>query len=520
MQSISPLTQEDFFRLTGLKELHGQACLDRYNCVYTTLAAVVQSCKNLPAIAFKDKSAIATNSDEINGHLTKVYAEVRKRMKANPGLDLKAAWRSLSAPAPTSAAPSPAKAPVSAPSKFGFGTAGISGTAPSSAPISFGFGKAAPTASTTPAPTTAGFSFGFGSAAAAPPPAAVASAAPVKKEVFYGPPTYNTGAFLDMPNFWEKEVVARATIFNLDNGFIAANKGLLRDRMLKWAQPCLAFYGSDIKYAPIKDRDEETARVIIKDAERTFFETEHREKFAEFLHSMFQELNTYGQSMSYLAAICNLALTERETAAILRKTAKEVLQGHWAAEAVGFASNAWVFEHILSKQQPDVAAHFKKINFWPDTYLQKIMSGLCVHVLPFNLLFDFLDRFMAEGLSFVMRFCLGITEIFRSQLIVTEEFDTLFNIMRLDRSIVTQDDVRRILAAADKIDIRDFPLSELKSEMYNEKILPRMAKAPKTLEFEPCTLCEVNKPTKYNDDLGIACEQCAQKHPDKKWEEW
>eukprot|EP00742_Colponemidia_sp_Colp-10_P015301 GILJ01017452.1.p1 GENE.GILJ01017452.1~~GILJ01017452.1.p1 ORF type:complete len:291 (+),score=57.16 GILJ01017452.1:143-1015(+) len=290
--------------------------------------------------------------------------------------------------------------------------------------------------------------------------------------------------------------------------------------MLKWAKPCMAFYGADVKYAPIKNRDEETARVIIKDAERTFFAPEHREKFAEFLHSMLQELNTYGQSMSYLAAICNLALTEKETAAILRKTAKEVLQGHWAAEAVGFASNAWVFEHILSKQQPEVAAHFKKINFWPDTYLQKIMSGVCVHVLPFNLLFDYLDKFMAEGLSYTMRFCLGITEIYRSQLLATEEFDTLFNIMRLDRTMITQDDVRRIMAAADKIDIRDFPLSELKSEMYNDKILPRMAKAPKTLEFEPCSLCEKEKPTKFCEEHGIACNTCAAKHPAAAWEDW
>ena len=323
-----------------------------------------------------------------------------------------------------------------------------------------------------------------------------------------------------MPDFWEKEVVAKSTIFNLDRNFVANNKDSLRERMLKWAEPCLGFYGGEVKYAPITDRDEETARVILRDADRTFFETVHREKFAEFLHSMLIELNTYGQAMSYLAAICCLALTERETAAILRRTAKEVLQGHWAAEAVGFASNAWVFEHILKELDPELAKHFNALNFWPDMYLQKIMSGLCVHVLPFNLLFDFLDRFMAGGLEFLFRFCLGITRVFRKELISTDHFDTLFSTMKLDSSMVTAEDVRKIFAEADKIDIREYPLQVLKSQMYDEKILPRLAKAPKTLEFEPCTLCEKNQPTLYSDELGVACKECAAKHPNTKWEDW
>ena len=46
-----------------------------------------------------------------------------------------------------------------------------------------------------------------------------------------------------------------------------------------------------------------------------------------------------------------------------------------AAEARGFATNAWVIEHFMQKKTPAVAKHLMSMNWWPDMYMQKLCVG-------------------------------------------------------------------------------------------------------------------------------------------------
>jgi hypothetical protein len=227
---------------------------------------------------------------------------------------------------------------------------------------------------------------------------------------------------------------------------------------------------------------------------------------------MFYEFREYGQAMSYLAGLCLLELTEAETAAVLRKVRKEYIPGHWAAEAVGFATSAWVVDFFMKKLFPDVAAHFNKINFWPDTYLQKILSGLCVHVLEFRFLFDFLDLFMQRGFEFLVRFSLGIVEVFQGALLSkpAAKINELYEIMRLDKREVDPAVIPKIFAAASRIalgpDVHSMDL--IRSQVYDEKLSKRMQRAAKAETFEPCQKCEVHRPKWWNDDHGAVCEAC------------
>jgi hypothetical protein len=330
-------------------------------------------------------------------------------------------------------------------------------------------------------------------------------------------PTHFTGCFLDMPLFVKEEIQARATIFNMDRGFMSkATKEQLRTRMLKWVDIAGAFHrDAPVQYYEIVDADEETTRVIIKDVERTFFHQEHRTKLINFLFSAFQEFKTYGQPMSFLAAICLLALDEQETMAVLRKVAKEYIPKHWAPEAVGFATNAWVVEAVLQKRFPDVAAHFMKMNFWPDTYMQKILSGLSVHVLPFELMFSFLDSFISQGFVFLVKFELAIVEHFRHELLNIRDstkINELHELMRLDNKVVQSPDMKAILQRAQAMDSNAADLQDLdgiRMEVYDTKILPRLNKAPKEPEFEPCGLCEKEKPSLWCETCELAiCAGC------------
>ncbi|KAG5490804.1 hypothetical protein JKF63_00926 [Porcisia hertigi] len=418
-------------------------------------------------------------------------------------------------------------------STFGFGAAAATKTTPTSdvKPV-FGFDNVVKTTATSSSGTTAPVSFGFGqtvgvTATTNPSPAvsgfgaaaeaATADLASDKKAPKYCTPTHFTGPYFDMPLFWQAEVVERAPLLNLNNGFLEAHKDELRSRLEKWVKKA-AFYQKPVQYVELEDEDEGVVRVIIKDADRTFFHPDHRRKMVAFLNAMYHEFHAYGQAMSYLAGLCMLVLSEAETAAVLRFVATEYLKGHWAAEAVGFATSAWVVEHFMHKKYPEVAKHLEKLNFWPDTYLQKILTGLCIHVLQFNELFTFLDSFMEGGMRFLIRFCLAIVEHFRTELLAVKssaEANELYELMRLDSRVADREDILAILQRAPSVDLGEEgnSIDLIRSQVYEKRIAPRLQRAPKTEAFEPCGICDKNRPKWWSEELGAVCDDCKANHP-------
>jgi hypothetical protein len=444
--------------LTGLKSSAIEALLTRFGSEAAVLASFVQSLKTIPDDMFDDKSVHVAMASEINKILKDVYAQARKTKEMKKCTDLEAikAFTSeiCSQPAATAASSNPKEA-----------TDDDSSTR-------------------------------------------------IREPRLLSAPQHDTGAFFGMPHFWSAEVEERAPLFNLDAGFLEKNRSELPQRIKRWLGGT-SFYQTPVSYVAMDDEDEYYARVIIKDAHRTFFHPDHRKKFAMFLYAMFYEFREYGQAMSYLAGLCLLVLTEAETAAVLRKVRKEYIPGHWAAEAVGFATSAWVVEFFMKKLFPEVAAHFNKINFWPDTYLQKILSGLCVHVLEFRFLFDFLDLFMQSGFEFLVRFCLGIIEVFQDKLLSkpAAKINELYEIMRLDKREVDPAIIPKIFAAASAIKLGSdaHSMDLIRSQVYDEKLAKRMQRASKVETFEPCQLCETGRPKWFTDDHGAVCDACKAK---------
>eukprot|EP00796_Vickermania_ingenoplastis_P006655 gene6655-4771_t len=526
----------DFQKVTGLKDVYAKHCFETYGGYDGALASFAQSFRNIPKGYFDSSDAANKNLVAINAELKIVYEKARKQKKNLAGKSDIDIWKAVGA----SAAPSPPPAPVAvtpAALLFGQPTKG-------EAPKSFTFGAAAPQSaqgfSTAP---PQGVTFGFGttfSSSNAPllPATNVKSqeptssesptdgpADPPKKQVHvFCEPEHDVGPFLDMPGFWEEEVEAGASLFNLDGGFLVRSRDTLRPMMEKWVGKA-QFFRQPVRYVKMEDPDEETVRVIIKDADRSFLQPRHRGKLVSFLHAMMVEFGAYGQAMSYLAGLCMLVLTENETASVLRFVAKEYIKGHWAAEAVGFSTSAWVVEHFMQKLFPDVAKHLEELKFWPDTYLQKILTGLCIHVLAFNELFQFLDAFMEGGFEYLIRFCLAVVEHFRSQLLKirsTMEANSLYEIMSLNSRVCHVSDVQAILSRAPLIDLGEdaSQLAVIRSAVYEKKVAPRLQRAPKVDTFEPCEVCDKNRPTWFSEDLGAVCEGCKSKHPELVFEKY
>ena len=92
-------------------------------------------------------------------------------------------------------------------------------------------------------------------------------------------------------------------------------------------------------------------------------------------------------------------LDEPTTLALLRKLNADAryLPGYWRHEAVALATDAHVFNHLLTARDNELAQHLAAKFVFPDTFCQKWFPSLNVHILPFAALCDFFDLFFEHG---------------------------------------------------------------------------------------------------------------------------
>ena len=326
---------------------------------------------------------------------------------------------------------------------------------------------------------------------------------------------YSSGPLLHSPQFVHTEVLGNAPLFTLHSGeWLQRNLPELTARTQSWVSRVGPLYASPLSLVPIptSELDKDVPRIIWNDCVRTFYGEAHRKRLSTFLHSLWLEMGSYGQAMSYFAGILLLTLEEQEAASLVRRVHKEYIPGHWAAEAVGFATSAYTWEFLLQEVDPELYSHFKEVGFMPETYLQKLFSGLTVHVLDFDLMYDFLEHFVLEGFSFLLRFATALATHLRPQLLKcgTAQIADLYRFMRMDPSVVSRADATCILKKTKEMDLRG-PLEQVdnwRMRAYNEFVEPRIMRAPKEETFEPCVICEVERPIWLCEECGTVCNSC------------
>merc|ERR1712000_15705 len=164
--------------------------------------------------------------------------------------------------------------------------------------------------------------------------------------------------------------------------------------------------------------------------------------------------------------------------------------------------------------------HLMKMNWWPDMYMQKILSGLCIHVLPWEQMFQFLDNVMEKGFAYLVQFELALVEHFGPRLL---KFDTpmqanhAFEILKLDYNSVESTDINSIFKKADenaewvKKELASVDISVLRSDIFDQKLAKRLQQAVGE-DFEPCDNCDKVKPTLWcNDCDEKICAACKDK---------
>lgn len=237
--------------------------------------------------------------------------------------------------------------------------------------------------------------------------------------------------------FWgyEKE----APLLKLNRGYLQAQGDPLLSRVGSW----LALAGlpshEAVVFVDVKNPD----RIYVADAERTFRNDANRAKFVQLLAHLANKFGDYAQGMSYVASFLSLFLSESEVVTLLTElnNSERYIPGYWKHEAIKFATDAYVFQELANKFVPKVSEHLQKNFVDPSSYCQKWFVGLCVHVLPFEFLFQYFEGFLQGGYKFLMQFGLSLLNQLQDKLLaIHNNHSATLGLLRLDSNFIPHDE--------------------------------------------------------------------------------
>lgn len=328
------------------------------------------------------------------------------------------------------------------------------------------------------------------------------------------------------PTFWTIE--KDAPLLTLNKGYLEAQGAdAICTRVARW--PALA--GVPTSTCPVQIiRVEKPDRILIADAERTFKGEQARSEFVKFTGHLHSSFNDYAQGLGYVSSFLSLTMDISDAIRLLTllNSSPKYVPGYWKHEAIKFATDAFVFMDLLKQYHPEIEAHLRKNTIDPGTFCQKWFVGLCVHVLPFEYLFNYYELFLRDGFVFLMKFGLSLMKNLREQILqVNNNPSKLFALLRLDRSAIPHDE--KFNTFLDKVfeDVKEYDLSQVnwevkREEAYDKNLKKRMESAIKAQEeandeddvIEDCEICKDDFPEVVCKQCNLKiCENCHKKPP-------
>mmetsp|Transcript_67810 Transcript_67810/g.175674 ORF Transcript_67810/g.175674 Transcript_67810/m.175674 type:complete len:307 (+) Transcript_67810:49-969(+) len=218
--------------------------------------------------------------------------------------------------------------------------------------------------------------------------------------------------FLSQKEFWATDGDAPILKFNA-NDWLQSHLDEAISHSNRWlASLGIQHSRVDIDTTPLTS---EGARIFRADANRTYRSEPNRAiciKLLSFAHTKFGD---YQQSLGYVAGLLLLfydPATVFKVLTVLNDSPK-FLPGYWRGEATACAVDGYV---CLGQLRPYLREKLLSLGLLPETFVQKWFAGLCIHHLPYNLLFPFLDGFFAHGNSFLFQFFLSFFDEFENDI--------------------------------------------------------------------------------------------------------
>mmetsp|Transcript_2379 Transcript_2379/g.5038 ORF Transcript_2379/g.5038 Transcript_2379/m.5038 type:complete len:308 (-) Transcript_2379:65-988(-) len=222
--------------------------------------------------------------------------------------------------------------------------------------------------------------------------------------------------FLSQPDFWVAEGDAPILKFNR-NDWLQNHT----EEAIAHADGWLASMGIELSRVDW-DRTplaSESARIFRADANRTYRSEPNRDltvKLLSFAHTKFGD---YQQSLGYVAGLLLLFFdpaTAFKVLTVLNDSPK-YLPGYWRGEATACAVDGYVCLGLL---RPELKHKLLSLGLLPETFVQKWFAGICIHHLPYHILFTFLDHFFAEGNRYLFQFFLAFFDEFESDIMAAK----------------------------------------------------------------------------------------------------
>lgn len=218
--------------------------------------------------------------------------------------------------------------------------------------------------------------------------------------------------FISKSDFWEKEGDAPILKFNNNNWL----ENHVEDACAH-ARGWLASLGMepsklDWDDTPLKA---EGARIFRADANRTFRSEPNREVCIKLLSYSQLKFGDYQQSLGYVAGLLLIFFDPATVFKVLTvlNDHPKYLPGYWRGEATACAVDGYVCFNLLKKPMRD---KMNSLGLLPETFVQKWFAGVCIHHLPYHLLFPFLDNFFKFGNRYLFQFFLAFFDEFEEDM--------------------------------------------------------------------------------------------------------
>lgn len=280
------------------------------------------------------------------------------------------------------------------------------------------------------------------------------------------------GPLLAEPDFFQRE--GGAPLLRRNAGFLNPGElpSGLRERLDGWPALCGADGSADAVAAGVCD-DEAALRIFLRDAERTFQDGAHRDRMIELLKRVWPENRDYHQGLGYVASLFMLFFDAETTVRMLLRLTRDAryTPGYWRAAPEPYVRDAMVYARLVAEHQPDVAALLQAACVVPEAYASKWFIGLCVHVLPYEALIDYVEAFLTEGYVFLFKFAVAIINALAPQLLKCKptEVNIILELLRLDQAHYPDDFeegafFRRLVADAKAVALDPAQLVTLREE--------------------------------------------------------
>mmetsp|Transcript_46527 Transcript_46527/g.108469 ORF Transcript_46527/g.108469 Transcript_46527/m.108469 type:complete len:301 (-) Transcript_46527:87-989(-) len=280
---------------------------------------------------------------------------------------------------------------------------------------------------------------------------------------------------LNQPDFWEKEIDAPILKFNL-NGWLQQHQGEAQRRANTWLSSVGVKPSTmDWDRTPLT---EEGARIFRADANRTFRSEPNRLLMIKLLSYAQSKFGDYQQSMGYVAGLLLLFFDPPTVFKVLTvmNDSPFYLPGYWRGEATACAVDGYVCFSLLEQA---IQAKLLGLGLLPETFVQKWFAGICIHHLPYHILFDFLDQFFARGNSFLFQFFLAFFEEFKNEIMSATSNPEANQMIRFE-GVPEERLYRAVQLAMDpglvKV-VGEIDLHRRRCRAYKEKLCDRMQSA-------------------------------------------